>query len=46
MGKRAWLKLIAENRRTIFRLAKESVSTYRGAKKRESRASEVIANEQ
>src|SRR5918912_57319 len=38
MGKRAWIKLIAANRRTIFRLAKESASAYRGARKRRGRS--------
>ncbi|HEV2914618.1 MAG TPA: radical SAM protein [Pyrinomonadaceae bacterium] len=35
MGKRAWMKLIAQNRRTIFKLGRESVSAYRAARKRE-----------
>jgi hypothetical protein len=34
MGRRAWIKLIAQNRRTIFKLTKESVSAYRAARKR------------
>jgi radical SAM superfamily enzyme YgiQ (UPF0313 family) len=34
MGKRAWIRLIAQNRRSIFKLTKESVSTYRAARKR------------
>ena len=34
MNKRAWMKLIAQNRRTIFKLTKEAVSTYRAARKR------------
>jgi radical SAM superfamily enzyme YgiQ (UPF0313 family) len=45
MGKRAWLKLIAQNRRTIFKLLKESVSAYRSARKKESQSAAVIANE-
>ncbi|MCA1593316.1 MAG: B12-binding domain-containing radical SAM protein [Acidobacteria bacterium] len=36
MGKRAWLKLIGQNRRTIFKLSREAVSTYRAAPKRNS----------
>jgi radical SAM superfamily enzyme YgiQ (UPF0313 family) len=46
MGRRAWLKLIAQNRRTIYRLLRESASTYRSAKKRQSRSAEVITSEQ
>jgi radical SAM superfamily enzyme YgiQ (UPF0313 family) len=42
LGKRAWLKLIAQNRRPIFKLVKESVSAYRAAqrKRREEHSSE------
>ena len=32
MGKRAWVKLIADNRRTIYRLVKEGVSKWRAAR--------------
>lgn len=35
MGKRAWLKLIAQNRRPIFRLAKEALSAYRASRRQE-----------
>ena len=35
MGKRAWLKLIAQNRRTIYRLLKESISAYRASRHQE-----------
>jgi radical SAM superfamily enzyme YgiQ (UPF0313 family) len=35
MGKLAWIKLIAQNRRAIFKVAKESVSAYRASRKRE-----------
>jgi radical SAM superfamily enzyme YgiQ (UPF0313 family) len=35
MGKRAWFKLIAQNRRSIFRLVKEALSTYRNSRKHE-----------
>ena len=48
MGKRAWLKLIAQNRRTIFKLTREAVATFRGdkkRKKREARSATVVANE-
>jgi hypothetical protein len=35
MGKRAWMKVIFQNRRTIASLTKEGISTYRAAKKRQ-----------
>jgi radical SAM superfamily enzyme YgiQ (UPF0313 family) len=35
MNKRAWIKLMVQNRRPIFKLAKESVSAYRASSKRE-----------
>ncbi|MEJ7575823.1 MAG: radical SAM protein [Pyrinomonadaceae bacterium] len=38
MNKRAWLKLIAQNRSTIFALTKEATSTYRAARKRRIRS--------
>ncbi|MGB8509097.1 MAG: radical SAM protein [Pyrinomonadaceae bacterium] len=41
MGKRAWLKLIAQNRSTIYKLTKESVSTYRAARKRRKQETHV-----
>jgi len=34
MNKRAWIKLLMQNRRAIFSLTKEGVSTWRAAKKR------------
>jgi radical SAM superfamily enzyme YgiQ (UPF0313 family) len=34
LGKRAWLKLIAQNRRPIFKIVKESVSAYRAARRK------------
>jgi radical SAM superfamily enzyme YgiQ (UPF0313 family) len=34
MTKRAWMKVIFQNRRTIYRLTREAVSTYRVARKR------------
>lgn len=36
MNKRAWVKLIAQNRRPIIRLVKDGVGQYRAAKKRKS----------
>lgn len=35
VGWRSWLKVIAQNRRTIVRLTTEAVRTYRNAKKRD-----------
>lgn len=35
MGKRAWLKVIAENRRTIYQLVREGVTAYRSSRKSE-----------
>ena len=46
MNRRAWLKLIVQNRRTILRLTREAVSAYRGARKRESRSAAVVTTEQ
>ncbi len=34
MNKRAWLKLIAQNRGTMFKLLKEGVSAWRGARRK------------
>ena len=34
MGKRAWAKVILQNRSVIYSLAKEGIGTYRAAKKR------------
>jgi hypothetical protein len=36
MNKRAWIKLIAQNRRPIIKLAKDGVGQYRAAKKRKA----------
>jgi hypothetical protein len=36
MNKRAWLKLIAQNRQTMFSLLKEGVSMWRGSRKRKA----------
>jgi radical SAM superfamily enzyme YgiQ (UPF0313 family) len=36
MNKRAWFKLIAQNRRTIYKLSKEAVSLYRASRKRKA----------
>jgi hypothetical protein len=35
MGKRAWLKLIAQNRRPIWRLVRESFGTYWASRRKE-----------
>ena len=35
MGKRAWAKVILQNRAVIYSLAKEGIGTYRAAKKRQ-----------
>ena len=43
MNKRAWLKLIAANRRTIYALAKESVAEWRAARRK--RAKRATAEE-
>ena len=43
MGKWAWIKLIAQNRRPIFKLTTEAVSAYRSARKRRMRGA-VTAN--
>jgi radical SAM superfamily enzyme YgiQ (UPF0313 family) len=37
MGKRAWLRLISQNRRPIFKLVSESVKAYRRSRKKEAR---------
>lgn len=43
MNKRAWLKLIAQNRQTMFALLKEGVATWRGARnKQEAAASDYV----
>ncbi|MGA9995055.1 MAG: radical SAM protein [Pyrinomonadaceae bacterium] len=34
MNKRAWIKLITDNRRTLFRLTREAIGTYRSSRKR------------
>jgi hypothetical protein len=34
MNRRAWLKLLYDNRKTILNLSKEGVSTWRSARKR------------
>ncbi len=36
MSKRAWLKLLAQNRRTLFRLTKDAIKARRGARKEEA----------
>jgi radical SAM superfamily enzyme YgiQ (UPF0313 family) len=46
MGWRSWLKVIAQNRRTIFRLTTEAVSTYRAARKRKADVAPAGAHSQ
>jgi len=38
MNKRAWIKLIAQNRRPIFKLVKDGMGEYKAAKKRKAGA--------
>lgn len=45
MGKRAWIKLMAENRRAIFKLTRESVSAYRAARKKKRAAASEVSSE-
>ncbi|MCA1635800.1 MAG: B12-binding domain-containing radical SAM protein [Acidobacteria bacterium] len=42
MGKRAWFKLVAQNRRTISGLVKEGVATWRSARKRRAARQENL----
>jgi radical SAM superfamily enzyme YgiQ (UPF0313 family) len=42
MGKRAWLKVIAQNRRTIAGLVKEGAMTWRAARKRRAARAETL----
>jgi hypothetical protein len=42
MGKRAWIKVIAQNRGTIYELVKEGASTYRAARRRRGSAQVVM----
>ncbi len=44
MNKRAWLKLIAQNRSTIFKLLKEGVITWRGARNKRAAMATTTAN--
>ena len=41
MGKRAWIKVIWQNRETIYKLAREGVNTYRAARRRRG-STEVV----
>jgi radical SAM superfamily enzyme YgiQ (UPF0313 family) len=43
MGRKAWLKLIAQNRRPLFKLLAESVTAYRRARKKGAREDIAIA---
>jgi hypothetical protein len=38
LTKRDWTKLVAQNRRPIWRLAKEAFALYRGSRKNTTRA--------
>jgi hypothetical protein len=38
MNKRAWIKLIAENRRPIYKLAKEAIGNWRDARNKKAGA--------
>ncbi|HEU4595060.1 MAG TPA: cobalamin-dependent protein [Pyrinomonadaceae bacterium] len=42
MGKRAWLKVIAQNRSTIISLVKEGIVTWRAARKRKAARAENL----
>jgi Fe-S oxidoreductase len=44
MNRRAWLKLIAQNRSTIFKLLKEGVVTWRGARNKRAAMATTTAN--
>jgi radical SAM superfamily enzyme YgiQ (UPF0313 family) len=44
MSKRAWAKVIFQNRRTIYRLTREAASTYRAARKKKAGAAAIVAH--
>lgn len=44
MGKRAWLRLISQNRRSILKLVSESVKAYRRSRKNEARGVTMAAH--
>ena len=46
MNKRAWLKVIFQNRRAIYKLAKEGVTTSLAARKSETATAAVMAHRQ
>jgi hypothetical protein len=43
MDKRAWLKLVAQNRRAILKLVREAAGKYHAARKRRASAASVVA---
>jgi hypothetical protein len=43
MGKWAWMKVIAQNRTTIFKLTKEGVVTWRNARRRRKDAANELS---
>ena len=43
MNRRAWLKLLYDNRRSIYTLAREGFSTWRASRRRAAKAAEVAA---
>lgn len=43
MSKRAWLKLIAQNRRPIFKFTREAVGLYRASRKRKATLKSEVA---
>jgi len=43
LGKLAWMRLLLQNRRTIFKLAGEGIGTWRNARKEERRAAKLAA---
>jgi radical SAM superfamily enzyme YgiQ (UPF0313 family) len=44
MNKRAWMKVIFQNRRTIYRLTREAVSTFRAVRKGGAGAAAIVAH--
>ncbi len=44
MNKRTWAKLIAQNRKPIFKLVRQGVGKYREARKKRTANASPIAN--
>ena len=44
MSKRAWFKLILQNRKTMLRLFREGVTLWRGSRKKKAVATETLTN--